>query len=383
MRDRSIDAARAVAIVGVVGGHWLVTGLVLGTDGVLRQASPLAAIPALAPVTWLLQTLGLFFFAGGYAAARSGRRRLLPRGLLRPLAVLLGAWAVGLAAGAASGVPAGTLETIATLVVSPLWFLLPYVALSAATGPLVRLVDRAGPAVVAVPAVAAVAICDLRLVPGWVAVPAAWSVPWVLGAAAARGRLGGRAGIRLAAAGALGLAVLVGAAGYPASAVGVPGDARSNLDPPSLVAVALAAVQIGVFLMVRARFGGRRPGAEQGTRRGRAGTAWWIAGLNRAALPIYLTHQSVLIVVAAAAALLGPSAPGLLTAPDGPVWVLWRLAWLPVLAAGLAAVAGFRLPERVVRAIPGALAYLKSRLRGTLLNGSGPGRHDGGDRCAR
>jgi Acyltransferase family len=340
-RDRSIDAARAVAIVGVVAGHWLVTGLALGPDGVLRQASPLAAMPALAPVTWLLQTLGLFFFAGGYAAARSGRRPVLSGRLLRPLAALLGAWTLALAVSAAVGVPTATLVTVAMLVVSPLWFLMPYLALRAVIRPLVRLVDWAGPAVVAVPAVAAVAACDVRLVPGWVAVPAAWSVPWVLGVALARGRLGGvRAGLGLAAAGVLGMAFLLGVAGYPASAVGVPGDARSNLDPPSLVALALAAAQIGVLLVVRARLSGA-PGRDAG---GRGGTGMCpaVEVLNRAALPIYLKHQSVLILVAAAAALVGPTAPGLLTAPDGPAWVVQRLAWLPVFAVVLAAVVGFR-----------------------------------------
>ncbi|HEV8567083.1 MAG TPA: acyltransferase [Actinoplanes sp.] len=340
-RDRSVDAARAVAIVGVVAGHWLVTGLALGQDGALRQASPLAAMPTLAPVTWLLQALGLFFFAGGYAAARSGRHPMPSGRLLRPVAALLGAWSLALAVSAAVGVPTGTLLTIATLVASPLWFLVPYLALSAVTRPLVRLVDRAGPAVVAVPAIAAVAACDMGLVPGWVAVPAVWSVPWVLGVTLARGRLGGaRAGLGLAAAGMLGMAFLLGVAGYPASAVGVPGDARSNLDPPSLVALALAAAQIGVLLLVRARLS-RAPGRDPGGGRGRTGLWPAVAALNRAALPIYLKHQSVLILVAAAAALIGP-APGLLTAPDGPVWVAQRLAWLPVFAVVLAAVVGFR-----------------------------------------
>jgi Acyltransferase family len=331
-RDTSIDTVRAYAIAGVVGGHWLVTGLVLGHDGVLRQSSPLAAMPAFAPLTWLFQTLGLFFFAGGYAATRSGRRRVLPRGLVRPLTVLAGGWAVALGVAAALGVPAGTLRTVAMLVVSPLWFLLPYLALSAATGPLIRLIDRTGPAV-AVTGVAVVAVSDLGLVPAWAAVLAAWSVPWVLGVALARGRLGG-SGPRLAIAGAAGLAVLIGLLGYPVSAVGVPGQGRSNLDPPSLVAVALAVAQIGVFLMLRPRL--RRPSAAVGA-------------LNRGALPIYLGHQSVLILVTAVAALTGPTVPGLLGAPDGPDWALLRLAWLPVLATvlGLLRMGGSRHLGRV------------------------------------
>jgi len=38
-RDPAVDAARAVAIAGVVGGHWLVTGLVVDDSGAWRQAS--------------------------------------------------------------------------------------------------------------------------------------------------------------------------------------------------------------------------------------------------------------------------------------------------------------------------------------------------------
>jgi hypothetical protein len=375
-RDPSIDAVRAWAIIGVVGGHWLVTGLVIGPDGVLRQASPLTAMPAFAPVTWVLQTLGLFFFAGGYAAARSlGRPRpLVPARLLRPVAALAGALALGLAAGSALGVPTATLHTVAKLVASPLWFLVPYLLLAPATAVLARLVDRAG-VVVALPAVAVVAASDAALVPGWLAVGAAWSVPWILGVALARGRLAAGAAMamddvalargRLAAGaatamddvalargrlavgaamtvgGVAAMAVLIAGCGYPASAVGVPGDGRSNLAPPSLLAVALAVAQIGLFLLLRARFA-RRSGAV-------------IAWLNRSAVPVYLGHQSVLLLVAAAAALVDRRAPGLLSAPDGPVWAAQRILWLPVLTAVLVGVARAQRTRKSRRASPRTL----------------------------
>lgn len=346
-RDPAVDAVRALAILGVVGGHWLVTGLVAGSGGIWRVASPLTAMPALAPVSWVLQTLGLFFFAGGFAATRSLTRRPTPstaggarrsrpwaglagslRALVGPLAVLAGGWAVVLAAGAAAGVPGATLRTAAMLVVSPLWFLLPFLALRAVAGPLTGVVDRCGPWVLVAPAVAVVAASDAGLVTAWVAVPVAWSVPWVLGIAVARGRL--RRGAPLLVAGAAGLAVLIGAAGYPVSAVGVPGDGRSNLSPPSLVAVALAVAQIGIFLLLRRAFA-------------RAGRTRPVRSLNRAALPIYLGHQSVLLAVAAAAALVLPGpAYGLLTAPDDPTWIGWRAAWLPFLALVLVAVVRLR-----------------------------------------
>lgn len=475
MRDHSIDTVRAVAIGGVVGGHWLVTGLYLDAHGVLRQASPLTAMPWLAPASWLFQTLGLFFFTAGFAAAhsvpatgsapsprpsrsirsthpghsgrsassthsahpgrsahsghsarsahpgrsaqssrsfhssrsahsghsshfprsahsshsaRSGRGAALGR-LIRPVALLVGLWTAGLAAAAAAGVPGPTLRTIAVLVVSPLWFLLPYVVLTAATRPLIRLLDRTAPAatraqlpvaragipaaaaragvpvvaragmraaatragvlvagragmravaaragvpVVALAGVPVVALADLRLVPGWVAVPAAWSVPWILGVALARGRLRGGSGLMIA--GVTGMAALILVLGYPASAVGVPGQGRSNLAPPSLLAVALAIAQIGIFLMVRPRL----------TRAHRL-----IATMNRRALPIYLTHQSVLVVVTAVAGLSGARPAGLLTEPTNPVWAAQRLLWLPVLAAVLVTLVALPVSRSRVR----------------------------------
>src|SRR4051794_34103531 len=180
-RDRTIDAARAVAIAGVVAGHWLVTGLVPGPDG-LTTASPLTTMPGAAPVSWVLQTLGLFFFAGGYSAAcASGGGTARFGRLLRPVLALLAGLALVVLAGAALGTPAATLRTVTSLVVSPLWFLAPYLVLRAATGPLRRVIHRIGAAAVVLPLIATVAAVDLGLLPAPVSVLAAWAVPWLLG----------------------------------------------------------------------------------------------------------------------------------------------------------------------------------------------------------
>src|SRR5262249_59399381 len=75
-RDRTVDALRALAIAGVILGHWLVTALVLGSGRAghgLHDQSPLAAMPYLTPLSWLFQTLAVFFLVGGYAAAPSYR----------------------------------------------------------------------------------------------------------------------------------------------------------------------------------------------------------------------------------------------------------------------------------------------------------------------
>jgi hypothetical protein len=45
-RDPVIDVIRAIAIVGVVGGHWWVTALVLTADGNLAVTSPLVHMPS-------------------------------------------------------------------------------------------------------------------------------------------------------------------------------------------------------------------------------------------------------------------------------------------------------------------------------------------------
>lgn len=357
VRDRGVDGLRAYAIAGVVFGHWLVTAMVLAPDGSLHTASPLSRMPGLVPATWLLQTLGLFFFASGYASARSLRsaaerglgsgdwlRRRLGR-LGRPVTVLLGGWLAVLAGAAVLGVPTPTLRTAATLVFSPLWFLLPLVVLIALTGPLSRALRRYGAVRLIVPAMALVALSDLAgrnlsETTGWrvpVAVLVGWLVPYLLGMAIADGRFGDRrTGWWLLLGGVAAMAGLVRYGGYPASAVGVPGDGVSNLDPPSLFAVCLALAQVGAALLVRPMLADR-------LRR----LGWWrpVHRLNSVATSVYLWHQSTLLGVTALAALAarlagGTVVPGLHSTPDGPGWLVARLAWLPLLALVLVALVG-------------------------------------------
>src|SRR5680860_724383 len=77
-RDRALDGLRALAILGVVLGHWMVGALVLGADGALTVDSPLRTQPGLAPASWLLQMLGLFFLCLLYTSP-SPRDGLLSR----------------------------------------------------------------------------------------------------------------------------------------------------------------------------------------------------------------------------------------------------------------------------------------------------------------
>lgn len=255
---------------------------------------------------------------------------------------LLGTWAGALTVAATAGVSEATIRTVSSLVLSPLWFLGPYLALGILTPVLLRLVDRYGAAPIVGAAVAVTAVADLAPLPTGVAYPiavlAAWAVPWLLGIAAATRRLGVRAGRWLLAGGVVAVAGLVLIAGYPAAAVGVPGGARSNLAPPGLYAVALAVAQIGAVLLAR-------PLLDRLGRRSRRA----VTAVTTSAVPIYLWHQSVLIVLVAVTVRLAPGPlPGLHTAPDDVGWVLWRGGWVLALAgllwAGVRPWSGSRQP---------------------------------------
>ncbi|MEW2396475.1 acyltransferase [Streptomyces sp. NPDC046862] len=335
-RDRAVDALRAFAILGVVLGHWLVTALV-ADGGALRTASPLRDMPWLAPISWAFQTLAVFFLVGGHVATKSyasAQARgttygqwLLTRlsRLFKPVAAVLVLWTVVAAGLLATGTGLDTVHTLLKLALSPLWFLLVFAALTAAT-PLLTRLNPLWPLTV---------VLHVDLIRfglggpswlGWVNLAAGWLVPYTLGAAWTRGELDRRrAGWILLTGGAVVTAVLVVWAGYPASMVGVPGPAVSNLNPPTLAAVTFGLAQCGLALLLRAplRRVMRRP------------TAWAaVALVNLSAMTVFLWHQTALMATTAVGLTAG-RLPGLHTAPDGLAWVAVRVAWLPVFALAL------------------------------------------------
>ncbi|MBX9397505.1 acyltransferase [Streptomyces sp. TRM72054] len=350
-RDRAVDALRALAILGVVLGHWLVTALV-ADGGTLRASSPLQHMPWLAPISWIFQTLSVFFLVGGHVATRSHasaqargttyRRWLVTRlaRLFAPVAAVLALWAVATAALLLTGAEFTTVRTLVKLALSPLWFLLVFAGLTAAT-PLLTRVNPLWPLAV---------VLHVDLVRfglggpswlGWVNVAAGWLVPYTLGAAWTRGELERRrSGWVLLTGGAAATAGLVAWAGYPASMVGVPGAAVSNLDPPTLAAVTFGLAQCGLALLLRGplRRAMRRP------------LAWaTVALLNLSAMTIFLWHQTALMATTATGLLAG-RLPGLHTLPDHPAWIAARLIWLPVFAVALAICwAAFRSYEQAPR----------------------------------
>jgi peptidoglycan/LPS O-acetylase OafA/YrhL len=361
-RDRAVDALRACAVLGVVLGHWLVTALV-ADGGTLHTSSPLQHLPWLAPVSWVFQTLAVFFLVGGHVATRGYasaqakgipyRRWLSARlsRLFKPVAALLALWTIATTALLLSGTDVTTVRTLVKLALSPLWFLVVFAALTAAT-PLVTRLNPLWPLAVVLHVdllrFGFGAPADL----GWVNLAAGWLVPYTLGAAWARGELDRpRAGWVLLLGGTAATAGLVAWAGYPASMVGVPGASVSNLDPPTLAAVTFGLAQCGLALLLRERL-------RRAMRRPLAWAA--VAFVNLSAMTIFLWHQTALMATTATGLLLG-RVPGLHTPPDGLTWVAARLLWLPAFALTLAVCwAAFhtyergrpRIRSRVVRTHP-------------------------------
>ncbi|WP_405991876.1 acyltransferase [Streptomyces sp. NBC_00986] len=363
-RDRAVDALRALAILGVVLGHWLVTALV-ADGGTLHTASPLRHMPWLAPISWVFQTLAVFFLVGGHVATRgyaSARARGMTYGqwltarlarLFRPAAAVLTLWTVTAIALLLSGADFETVRALVKLALSPMWFLLVFAGLTAAT-PLVTRLNPLWP-------LAVVLHVDLIRFGlggpswlGWVNVAAAWLVPYTLGAAWTRGELDrARAGWVLLTGGTAATAALVLWAGYPASMVGVPGTTISNLDPPTLAAVTFGLAQCGLALLLRDRL-------RRAMRRPLAWSA--VALVNLSAMTIFLWHQTALMATTATTLPAG-HLPGLHTHPDDLTWVAARVAWLPVFALALTICwTAFRTYEQPRRPRPVSTGF-RTRLR--------------------
>ncbi|MFD3554735.1 acyltransferase [Streptomyces goshikiensis] len=346
-RDRAVDGLRALALLAVPTGHWLLGGFTLDSDGALHNASPLSAFGGLAPASWVLQMLGVFFLVGGYASVLSYHRREGSTGawlkgrivrLGRPVLGVTAVWALAAPVLYAAGVPEVTLRTGAKLVVQPLWFVGVYAVVTALTPYCVRAARRLG-GWAAAPLLGAVAVVDfLRYgpfadaVPGWVAlvnILPGWLFAYQLGVAWGERRIGRRGAWLLLAGGAVLFAALLLVFHYPASMVGVPGEARTNSHPPSLLVLALAAAQSGAAILLRDRLA-----------RVLARPALWapVVVINLCAMTILCWHQTALLAAAVPGSFVGEVA-GLTAAPDSPGWIAVRLVWLPVFAALLVGIA--------------------------------------------
>lgn len=374
-RDRALDAARAVAMVAVAVGHWLVAEPLLA-DGGLTVRDVLADLPSAAHLTWVFQVIPLFMVAG-YAAGIPSWRRHRDRGgtagrwvarrtwrLLWPTLPVVVFWTVVTQVGdhllGLDDTLLGATRGIGLVV----WFLAVYVLLVALLPALDRLAERVGTLrlvlALALPALAIDVVAarlgyESSIEPSWVWVNyLLWWAPVALA-----GRWWPRSGepaVRRAGAGvavvALGALVLVTTAGwYPVAMVGVTGQARSNSLPPTLALALLAAAQTGTLYAVAEplRHWLARPRAYVP-----------VAVVGSRAMTIYLWH-----LLAPVAVTLSLVLPGTWPAPPVGTAAWWgaRLAWVAVNAAVLLPIV--MVAGRIERP-PARLDVTSSPVRATI-----------------
>ncbi|MFJ1590731.1 acyltransferase [Kitasatospora albolonga] len=370
-RDRYVDLLRVASLGVVVLGHWMMAAVT--PDGV---GNLLAVVPALQPLTWLLQVMPVFFFVGGFSHALSYRSllRKRPEGsadsvyaaflrarlqrLLRPTMVFVLVWGAAALLIQLLGGGGGLTGVTLRLVTQPLWFIGIYLAMVAFTPPLLRLHERYGWGAFAGLAGAAAAVDLLRFAAGvpyveFLNFAFVWLAVHQLGFLRADGRLGAGPGLRpdgrlavgpglrplrrpalLAGAGLVTAVALVAFGPYPLSMVGMPGEKVSNMAPPTLALLCHGLWLVGAVELLRA------PAARLLARP----RAWrTVVAANGVAMTAFLWHLTAMLGVYGA--MLALDAP--LPEPATAGW--WaqtplRLAAAAVLTAGL--VAAFRTFER-------------------------------------
>ncbi len=306
-RDRVVDAARAVALVVVVVGHG-VMAVVAWPDGIPRLGNLLAAFPWTQALTWVLQIMPLFFFAGGAASTISWDRHTARGGsypswlwsraqrLLRPAWVYLAVMSV-VATVVTIFAPADVAAPLMVLTTQLLWFLGAYLLVTALT-PLFALTSPVGAALTTLALVVGCGLVDAaRFAWGWpeaiglVNFVLVWTVPAYLGSLRAHGTL---ARVRwpvllggLVSALALS-ATLIKFGPWPVSMVGMPGEPVSNMAPPTVV---LALHSVALVCAVTP--------LDVPLRRLLARPAVWrpVTAVNLVAMTLYLWHLPVLIAV--------------------------------------------------------------------------------------
>lgn len=334
-RNRVVDAARAVAMLAVVAGHWLVAMPVRTESGGIGGVNALETHVLFQWLTWLFQVMPLVFVVGGFANAAnlaSARERgqrdqswvaARVRRLLKPTIAFALVWA-----GLRVAFPnAGLVANAARVAAIPLWFLATYV-LVVAIHPVVdrfwqrsRMLTFAGLIGLSV-------LGDISHLLHGPKLFTALNHVWVfatcqlLGVLWFEGRLpAGRRAAGLAVGGFATAVGLVFFGPWPLSLVHVAGQEMSNAHPPTIVLLALGVAQVGLVRAIERR-------ATAVLQRPKVWLA--VAFVNLRMMSIYLWHFTALAIGAAIAIPLGiRPAAGL----GSTSWWLTRPLWLGFLAS--------------------------------------------------
>ena len=335
-RNRYVDFLRALSILAVISGHWLVVAPFV-ENGELTPSTLLEHEHWSQWLTWVFQVMPVFFFVGGYAngvswraALRDGRSysdwlNVRLQRLIGPVLPLVVVWAVLGIVGHQMGVSRETIAVGSKMGLIPIWFLAVYVMAVVLVPVTYAAWRRFGLASFWALALAAVVddvlffAADLPAV-GWLNYAFIWAAVHQLGYAWRDGQFAGpRKTIPWALGGLALLIGLVTIGPHPLSMVSVPGESVSNTLPPKLPMLALGIAQIGLLLSLQAPLG-----------RWLARAVPWTATVlvNGMIMTIYLWHVTASTLLVGLASLMGNV--GLTIEPGSGLWWAARPAWMVV-----------------------------------------------------
>jgi hypothetical protein len=380
-RNRWVDFLRAVSILAVVCGHWLMAGVYVDAAGELQRGDLLSVSESAAWLTWIFQVMPVFFLVGGYSNGVSWDatlRKAEPgqigkyrdwfasrvQRLITPIFPLLMLWAVLAVILTQVGLPREQIRMATEAALIPVWFLAVYLLVTGCTPLTYMAWKRFGWASFAwfIPA---------AILTDWLTFSA--QVPYVnftnflwvflgihqLGFAWRDGKFDNR----LFALGwfVVGLALLVSITVYgfyPVAMVAAPGELSNSL-PPTLALFALGLAQVGLVLAL-----------EPLGRRMLDNLNIWTATvlMNGMIMTVYLWHLTAFVLVMTVCwVLLGGW--GLDQVPGSPAWWASRPLWFAIyIAALLPMIAVFARHERSFGPIRGGRTVPKARVvAGVLL----------------
>jgi fucose 4-O-acetylase-like acetyltransferase len=340
-RNRYVDFLRALSILAVVSGHWLVAAPYM-KDGAVQGGHLLGIIPWTVWLTWGFQVMPIFFLVGGFSNGVSWAANRRKGGtysdwfgsrvqrLINPVLPLFLIWTLFAVFGTAMGVERTIVKLAAQLALIPVWFLSVYLIISALVPLSYAAWKRFGMSSFWGLVAGAVAVDVSSLQYGapyinFLNFLFVWLAIHQLGYAWNEGRFASPAKALFWGMGGLTtLGLLVRFGPYPVAMIGVPGSGLSNSMPPTLALLALGITQTGFALAL-----------EPAARRMLENMAVWTGTvlLNGMIMTVYLWHLTAFVLVMVAAWALGGI--GLNVDPGSSVWWLARPIWFALYIAAL------------------------------------------------
>ncbi|WP_379921053.1 acyltransferase [Erythrobacter sp. R86502] len=376
-RNRWVDFLRAVSIMAVVIGHWMMAGLYVDASGELRRGDLLSVADWTHWLTWGFQVMPVFFLVGGFSNSVSwaATTAKAPRDavgvyrdwlasrvqrLITPTFPVLMLWAVLAVAMTQIGLPREQIRMATEAALIPVWFLAVYLLVTAFTPLAHRAWQRLGWLSFAV-------FVPFALLTDWLTFGA--NVPWInftnflwvflgihqLGFAWRAGRFANPVFAWVWFAASLAILIAITVFGfYPVSMVSAPGGFSNSL-PPTVALFVLGAAQIGLVLALEPA--GRRL-------LDRSGIWTGTVLMNGMIMTVFLWHLTAFVLVMTIA-WLGFGGAGLESVPGTAGWWATRPLWIALyILALLPLIALFARHERSFGPIRGGRTV--PRLRAVL-----------------